>query len=274
MKTFFVWALTLLIIGIAVYATIALPREDFGDYGSVFAAASGFIAVIWFYRGLVLQTEQIKQQQIMLEEQRKQFNLEFNNIRLDSKRNAMLVARNILNDMEPKVVEKLGGEIETFPTIFVQFLQYLKPISESDDPDIVLDACTTMMKIITPAKLFLTAIMEAGICILENEGFEFVNKNKENITPELYIIANFNNLTFRPFLSKYMGTARMLANLMSTIDLDIVKYATLAANELKYKGHLLTDEGIQKIIDYNTSKKKGIPIINRYLATLKAESKQ
>lgn len=32
--------------------------------------------------------------------------------------------------------------------------------------------------------------------------------------------------------------------------------------------------GKQKIIDYNTSKKKGIPIINRYLATLKAESKQ
>jgi short subunit fatty acids transporter len=61
-----------LVVG-AVVAISIFPSNKISDYGSIFAA--GFVAVIWFYNGLQLQSKQ-------LDEQREQFQLEFNNLKM------------------------------------------------------------------------------------------------------------------------------------------------------------------------------------------------
>ena len=79
------WILTVIvlsfaIIGIILFYNKNLNIDELSAFGSIFAAAGSFIAVIWFYNSL-------QQQNIQLNEQRKQFQLEFNNLRLEIKRN-------------------------------------------------------------------------------------------------------------------------------------------------------------------------------------------
>jgi hypothetical protein len=276
LKQFFIkhclWFLTLALVVGAVLCMFIFPSDKLSDYGSVFAAVAGFIAVIWFYNGLQLQSKQLEEQQKQITEQREQFQLEFNNLRIESKRNAMLVARDILSDMEPRVVAKLGGEIDTMPSMFIHFLQFMNPITKSDDPAVVLAAVKSISIFLIPARIFMYAMREAGMCILENEGYGFQNPEIAlNGAPEHYINANYNLLMHRPFISRYIATAGQLAKLMSGFDLRVVNYATFAALELQGKqtdggSYILTDEGIADLRKW--SKNHKTPIIEKYLATL------
>ncbi len=277
------WFLSILTIVAALAAIYYAPDSDLDSIGSIFAAAAGFIAIIWFYNGLQLQTKQLEEQREQLqlqtkqlEEQREQFQLEFNNLKMESKRSAMLASRDILVDMEKTVVAKLGGEIETMPTLFTSFLQYLNPITRSDDPDIVLDANQKISLFLVPARRFMYDMREAGRCVLENEGFSFINTDLKTAlagAPENYIRANYEHLMYRPFISKYIGTAKMLADLMAGFNLNLIDQAALAAMELKNQksglGRMITKEAIQNMREINERFK--LPIIEKYLATIKED---
>lgn len=85
MKHWKLWTLTCAVILLSLLVVIFVDSDKTSALGSIFAASSGFIAVIWFYNSLELQSVQLQEQQKQLEEQRVQFQLEFNNIRLEAK---------------------------------------------------------------------------------------------------------------------------------------------------------------------------------------------
>lgn len=272
MKNLTIWILSLLVLLFAIVGIIYLPSKSIEPYSSMFSAAGSFIAVIWFYNGLKLQSKQLEKQEEQIKKQSEQFQLEFNKLKLESKRNAILVAKDILNDMEPRVTSKLGGEIETLPSLFLNFLQYLKPITQSDDPEVVLNAVELMSKVLIPARIFLYAIREAGMCILENEGLTFKDPKAISGMPEYYIVANYDKLLYTPFISRHINTAKILADLMSYIDLEVVTHATFAALELKNQQSniktMITDEAIESMRKYNNKKIKPVPIIEKYLQSI------
>lgn len=265
MKNLTIWILSFLVLLLAIVGIVFLPSNSIESYGSMLSAAGSFIAVIWFYNGLKLQSKQIEKQEEQIKKQSEQFQLEFNKLKLESKRNALLVAKDILNDMEPRVTAKLGSEIENLPNLFLNFLQHLKPITESTDPEIVLNAVNLISKVLVPARIFLYAIREAGMCILENEGLTFKDPKAISGMPEYYIIANYEKLQYTPFISRHINTAKILSDLMSSIDLEVVTLAGLAALELKNQQSLITNEAIESMRKYNDKKTKPIPIIEKYL---------
>ena len=113
------WILTIVIFFIAVISIILfytkiINIDELSAFGSIFAAAGSLIAIVWFYNSL-------KQQSIQLNEQRTQFQLEFNNLRLEGKRSVIAIAKTILDDMEAKVNISLKdiGKLEDLPTLFL-----------------------------------------------------------------------------------------------------------------------------------------------------------
>lgn len=268
MKNLTIWIFSLLVLILAISAIVWSPVNVMEPYSAVLSSAGSFIAVIWFYNGLKLQSKQLEKQEEQIKKQTEQFQLEFDKLKLESKHSALLVAKDILNDMEHRVTAKLGGEIETLPSLFTNFLIHLKPIIESDDSEIVLNSFMLISKVLVPARIFLYAMREAGMCILENEGFTFKDPKAISGKPEYYIIANYEKLQYTPFISRYINTAKLLADLMSSIDLEVVNYASLAAIELKNQQSniksILTNDAIESMQKY----KKSVPIIKKYLNSL------
>ena len=207
MKHWKLWTLTCAVILLSLLVVIFVDSDKTSALGSIFAASSGFVAVIWFYNSLELQSVQLQEQQKQLEEQRVQFQLEFNNIRLEAKRSALLVAREILNDMENRVQSSLNG-IGTINNLHVLFLNglfsHINTITNEDNPKIVLDEIEKFAKVFGPARTFLYSFKEAATIILENENIP-VTDDKDQ--PEWFVVIYEKYLQNRPFISKFLPNA-------------------------------------------------------------------
>lgn len=261
MRNWKLWILTILILALTIVSVCLLSAEKVSQYGSVFAATGSFIAVIWFYNSLQLQSAQ-------LEEQRKQFQMEFANIRLEGKRNALLIAKDILNNMDIKVSESLKGigTIENLPNLFLtNILRDIKPIIESDNPNVVLENINQCTKILGPARQFLLSIKEACTIILENEGIQVASSDSQ---PEWFVKTYYDLIKGRPFVSKYLPTAILLSDYMIPIKLECITLASLAVIGLISPG-IVKEEGIKDMTDFKKNNNGFIPkIVDRYLETI------
>lgn len=274
MKHWILWLLTFTIILLSFLVVAFVDTDKMSAIGAVFGAAGGFVAVIWFYNGLELQSVQIQEQQKQLTEQRAQFQLEFNNIKLEAKRNALLVAREILNDMENRVQISLDG-IGTINNLHVLFLNgllsHINTITSSERPKIVLDEIKEFAKVLGPARTFLYSFREAATIILENENIAITNSKDE---PEWFVIGYEKYLQNRPFISRFLPVARLLSMVMTPVKLEIISIASFAAMGL-LNPNLIEDEAIQDMVNFRNKDAKATPkIVEKYLSTLSSEQKK
>lgn len=274
MKHWKLWTLTCAVILLSLLVVIFVDSDKTSALGSIFAASSGFVAVIWFYNSLELQSVQLQEQQKQLEEQRVQFQLEFNNIRLEAKRSALLVAREILNDMENRVQSSLNG-IGTINNLHVLFLNglfsHINTITNEDNPKIVLDEIEKFAKVFGPARTFLYSFKEAATIILENENIP-VTDDKDQ--PEWFVVIYEKYLQNRPFISKFLPNAQLLSMVMTSIKLEIITLASFAAMGL-LNPNGLKDEAIQDMINFRNKDAKVTPkIVEKYLTSLSSEQKK
>lgn len=242
------WILTIVIFFIAVISIILfytkiINIDELSAFGSIFAAAGSLIAIVWFYNSL-------KQQSIQLNEQRVQFQLEFNNLRLEAKRSVIAIVKTILDDMEIKVSNSLKdvGKLEDLPTLFLsKVIPYLKPISESKNYETVMDAITKCSLILTPARLFLSLMKDAGIIFLDNEGMAVIDDNGQ---PEWFIITYQEHLNNKPFISRYLPTAILLAEFMVKIDFKALSIAGETSMALMKPNCMKEDKILKDVLEY------------------------
>ena len=260
------WILTVIvlsfaIIGIILFYNKNLNIDELSAFGSIFAAAGSFIAVIWFYNSL-------QQQNIQLNEQRKQFQLEFNNLRLESKRSSIAIAKTILDDMEIKVNNSLKdfGKLEDLPTLFLsKAFSFMTPIIESKNLETVMTATENWNLIFTPARTFLSLLKEAGTLFLENDGISIINDNGR---PEWFIITYQEQLKDKPFMSRYLPTAVMLAEFIARIKIDTIAVAGQTCLALLSPNCVKEDEILKEIQDFK-EKNNYLPQITEEWLSLK-----
>lgn len=250
MKQITLWIITILIIGGSILTLCFMDSETASAAGSVFSAAGGFTAVVWFYSSLKLQSEQIKEQQLQIKEQRQQFQLEFDKIQQESKRASILLAKEILRDMEEKVEQQLqrqGASIESLHILLLTNIHAsIKTIIEEENITNLQNTLDKLNKLLIPARTFLQAFKYAASIILENKDIPVIDDNNR---PEWFVITYEKNIQNIPFVSNYFGTASMLAHIMTTIKMEIIEMAQLAVIEATISG-AIKEEGIKEMIQF------------------------
>lgn len=250
---------------IIAYYNETFNINELSAFGSIFAAAGGLIAIVWFYNSLQQQTTQ-------LNEQRKQFQLEFNNLRLESKRSVITIVKLILEDMEVKVNNSLNGigKLEELPTLFMtNALPFLKPITESEDFEKVLEATKNFNLILTPARIFLSLMKDAGILFLENDGIAVIKDDGE---PEWFIILYQEHLKSKPFISRYLTTAILLSQFMVKIKLKAVTIATETSLALMSPSYMKKDEILKDVLDFKEKNNFLPKIAEKWLKSLSEDT--
>jgi len=253
------WILTIVIFFIAVISIILfytkiINIDELSAFGSIFAAAGSLIAIVWFYNSL-------KQQSIQLCEQRAQFQLEFNNLRLEGKRSVIAIAKTILDDMETKVNNSLSGigKLEELPTLFLpKVFPCLVPIGESKNYETVMDAITKCSLILTPARIFLSSMKDVGMIFLENEGITVIDDNGQ---PEWFIITYQEHLSNKPFISRYLPTAILLAEFMVKVDFKAISIAGETSMALMKPNCMKEDKILNDVLEYKEKNNNYLPKI-------------
>lgn len=248
------------ILGIILFYCKILNIDELSAFGSIFAAAGSFIAIIWFYNSL-------QQQNIQLNEQRQQFQLEFNNLRLESKRSVIAIAKTILDDMETKVNNSLKdiGKLENLHTVFMaKAPSFMTPITESKNPEVVLDAIENFNSILLPARTFLSFMKDAGTLFLEHDGVAIINDDGE---PEWFIDSYQKYLKDKPFISRYLPTAIILAEVMIRLKLKAILIAFETSAAL-INSHIMKEDAVLKDVSDFQEKNNYLPkIAEKWLET-------
>jgi hypothetical protein len=215
--------LSLLDAAAAAAAMYHLDNARLSSYGSILSAAGGVLAVIWFTGSLWYQSQQLK-------EQRTHFLSEFRHLREDSRRNALMLAREILNTAEAKALS-LNSEINSLsdlPTSYLSFAsaKEFKDILESDDPVVVQTAIQGWLKKEGPALTLMRGLKSAAEVYFLAIGKEDADYSKE---PEEFVSEYGSDLWSLPFFEAFQFTATMLSKLM--IRLEPGRKAVLIASE-------------------------------------------
>lgn len=268
MKNLTLWGLTILILLVTGVACFIFCPNNISAYGSVFGAAAGFVAVIWFYSSLQQQNESIKLQTKQLDEQRQQFQAEFKILRQESKRSAILTAKEILIDAEEQIEKDLRDicSFNDFASQFVILLaQPMQTLFTNNDCDKVIEAYGNFGKILLPAKRYLTGIKDAGFILLESEGILNV---KTDIEPEWFIVINEDNLKKQVLISKNWSIISMLAHQLTILNIELTGLALSAAMLIKDSKMMKKAESIKLFLKY----KDDLPVIvQNYLKTVSSE---
>lgn len=204
--------LTRILVGLSLAVAIAvgisirlLDFERLSALGGILSGAGSLLAVLWFSAGLRYQSTQ-------LEEQRKQFAAQFDHLRETSRRDALLLAKGILDKAEEKSVSHIGS-ISTVSELFAEYTKFdeLKPILESTDPREVLRAHTTWMKKEGAALILLGGIKSAAEVYLRSVGVTDIDYSKN--PEDFYFIYN-SRFSTQPFFNTLAGTATLLSEFM------------------------------------------------------------
>lgn len=199
-------ALVVLATGSAIYC---LDDSHLSAYGSMVAGAGSLLAVIWFTASLWYQSQQLK-------EQRTQFLSEFKQIREEGRRNALLLARDILNTAESRALA-VNPEIRSLselPALYINFAEF-KDIVESDNPNVVQAAISGWLKKEGPAVILMKGLKSAAQMYFLAIGKDDVDYSKE---PEEFVFIYGPLLWGVPFFEAFQAPATMLAKFMVLLE--------------------------------------------------------
>lgn len=203
---------TRILIGLTVVVALAvglsvrmLDPERLSALGSILSGAGGLLAVIWFSASLRYQSKQ-------LEEQGRQFAAQFHHLQETSRRDALLLAKGILDKAEEKAIAHHGviSTVNELVTEYTNFVE-LKPILESTNAQEVLRAHQSWMKKEGAALTLLTGIKSAAEVYLRSVGAIDIDYSK---SPEDFYFIYSPRFASQPFFNGLAGTAMMLSEFM------------------------------------------------------------
>ena len=250
--------LLILLSSLVVTATGAamyrLSDVQLSSYGSIVAGAGSLLAVIWFTGSLWYQSQQLL-------EQRTQFLAEFKQLREDGRRNALLLARDILITAESRAlaINPKISSLSELPTLYLTFVE-LKDMLESNDPDVVQAASQGWMKKEGPASILMRGLKSAAEVYFVALGKEGIDYSKE---PEDFVLVYGPELRSLPFFEAYQAPARILAEFMFRLEpaRKAVLIAALAAVAKGGGSKFLKMDTIRKDIEAHVAKGYPLPKI-------------
>jgi len=195
---------------VAVVAALTnFSANDLSGYGSIIAAGGGLIAVIWFTASLWYQSMQLK-------DQKTHFLAQFQHLQESSRRDSLLTAKNILDAAEERAISHHGG-ISSSGDLLTQYINFaeLKPILESNDPDVVFKACQTWIKKEGAALTLIKGIKSAAEVYFRSVGITDVDYTKK---PEEFVYIYGPRFWQQPFFEAFQGTATMLCEFMVRLE--------------------------------------------------------
>lgn len=205
MSTRLLVVLTFAVAALVLVSIRFLDYERLSALGSILSGAGSLLAVLWFSASLRYQARQ-------LEEQRKQFEDQFQFLQESSRRDALLVAKDILERAEQQAIAK-NGNISSIEELITKYAHSpeLKPILESLNPEEVLKAFESWMKKEGAAMTLLQGIKSAAEVYLRATATRNIDYSKP--ADEFYIIYSvyFSSL---PFFQALTGSATMLSQFM------------------------------------------------------------
>jgi hypothetical protein len=211
----------LIVLTVVVMAATGITIASFGPnelsgYGSIVGAAGSLLAVIWFSASLWFQGVQLREQRTQLREQREQFTREFSHLQETSRREAILMAKGILDAAEQQAVRQHGGinSISELPSLYLHFTEF-KSIMESDDPSVVTESVNAWMKKEGAALALMKGIKSAAEVYFRAVGISEVDYSKK---PEEFVYVYGPRFWGVPFFSSLEGTATMLADFMIRLE--------------------------------------------------------
>ena len=218
-------------------AAIHFPTEYFSALGSLFGAAAGILAVIWFSASLYYQSQQIK-------EQRQQFLENFEQLREDNRRNSLVVVKDILSRAEERAL-KSNPNLKSINDLITEYFKIhdWPAILKSTDPDTVLEQGKNwiVMKE-TPAFLLMQGIKSAAETYFRSIGRSDIDFT---IVPEQFVFEYGPTLWNVPYFEEYQCIAPLISESMVTMKQGR-KTIQLAYSVAVYKKSL--DEDLRGII--------------------------
>lgn len=244
-------ALVVVGTGVAMYT---LDDTKLSSYGTMAAAAGSFLAVIWFTGSLWYQAQQLL-------DQKTQFLAEFKQLREEGRRNALLLARDILNNAESRALA-YNSELSTLSELPLAYMKFyeLKDILESRDAEVVQTAVNSWLKKEGPALMLMRGIKTAAQVYFLAVGREDVDYSKE---PEDFVYIYGPHLWSLPFFDAYQAPTAMLTEVMIRLQpgRKAVEIATLAAMAKISKGKYMKMDSVRESIKNHVAKGYPLPKI-------------
>ena len=201
-------ALTVAVAVVVAVSIRVLSPDQLSAFGSILSGGGSLLAVLWFSAGLRYQANQI-------EEQRKQFEAQFKYLQESSRRDALMVAKDILEKAERDAIA-LNGKITHISELLTEYTNFseLKPLLESTNASEVLRAHSSWMKKEGAALQLLQGIKSAAEIYMRSAGTPGVDYSKP--PDEFYMIysVHFSSL---PYFQAVSGVAHMLSEFMFRI---------------------------------------------------------
>jgi len=223
---------------LAITATFCFSTEYFSALGSLFGAAAGMLAVIWFSASLYNQSLQLK-------EQRQQFLENFKQLREDNRRNSLILVKDILDRAEEKAL-KSNPNLKSIDDLMTQCIDMSEwpSILKSTDPDTVLEhGKNWLLMKEAPAFFLMRGIKSAAETYFRAIGGSNIDYT---IEPDLFVAAHGPTLWKLPYFEEYQGIASFISEWM------VRTKPGRASIHLAYSVATLkkaSDEGFPEIID-------------------------
>lgn len=253
------WLLTILVILIPIPCIRYISAQTLLQYSDIYSTVVAFLAFIWFYRSLYLQ-------RIQLNEQREQFNKEFQKIKNAERRENISLAKEILKEAEEEAKIQLkeldlGIDERHLMNLLIEALKISKNIFENENEYIVCSESLKFFKYLSPINTILFGIMQAGKNILENEQ----EKSIPDMTPEKFVVQYRDKLNSYPFFSKHLKNTILLDDFILNIRIDVIKLATLTAQYIQNPTMFHKDK-IDLLLERVKKQKYALPkITQKYL---------
>jgi hypothetical protein len=205
MSTRYLVLLSLAITVIVAVSIRFLDPERLSAFGQIVSGGGSLLAVLWFSAGLRYQSKQI-------EEQRTQFKIQFDHLLETSRRDALLVAKGILDRAEEKALTQCGN-INSTHEILMEYTKStaLKTLLESTDPHQVATAFTQWIKPEGVALVLMGGIKSAAEVYLRSVGTPGIDYTK---SPEDFYFIFSSHFATQPFFNSVAGTAYLLSEFM------------------------------------------------------------
>jgi len=236
---------------LAIATAFYFPTEYFSALGSLFGAAAGILAVIWFSASLYYQAQQLK-------EQRKQFLENFKQLREDNRRNSLVLVKDILARAEERAL-KSNPSLKSINDLMAQYITVIEwpDILKSTDPHIVIEHGKSWLNMKElPATYLMRGIKSAAEIYfrsIDNRNIDYT------LEPELFVEAYGSTLWKVPYFAEYRSITSWISKWMVRME------PGRKAIQLAYQVALLKAEPklwkIDKIIeDIEQHKKAGYPM--------------
>jgi len=202
------WLLILITIAVVVAGVCVLlcaSDTKASTIGSVAGACGGILAVVWFFAALKSQSEQ-------LENQKNQFLAEFQTLREQSRRDALMFARDILKEAERKAL-KQNPKLNAITDLFTSYLNFfsLSEVLKSNDPEEVLGHFKVWMTVEGPAITMMRGIKSAAEIYFRAMDLKDIDYSKE---PEDFVFIYSPHIEKLPYFDTYIGSLRLLTDFM------------------------------------------------------------